>query len=71
MKHVTLQIPDRKYDRFLEILKTIDFVKMEEMEILEEHKNIVRNRVQDFKNGNSKLVSLEDTSKDLKAKFGS
>lgn len=70
MKHVTLQIPDNKYARFLAILQTIDFVKMDEMEVLEEHKSIVRGRVQDFHSGTSKLVTLEDTTRELKAKFG-
>jgi len=70
MKHVTLQIPDNKYARFLEIIQKIDFVKLDEMEVLEEHKNIVRNRLNDFKNGTSTLVSLEDVAKELKAKFG-
>lgn len=63
MKHVTLQIPYIKYALFLEIIKTIDFVKMDEIEVLENHKNIVRGRVQDFQKGTSKLVSLEELSK--------
>jgi len=70
MKHVTLQIPDNKYARFLEIIQKIDFVKLDDIEVFEEHKNIVRHRLNDFKNGKSTLVSLEDATKELKAKFG-
>ncbi len=47
MKQVTLQIPDKEYDFFLNLFKKFGFIKIKEGDftIPEEHKNLVRNRI--------------------------
>ena len=51
MKQVTLYIPDNKYQFFLELVRNLGFEKAEEldMNIPEEHKAIVRERIQNSK----------------------
>lgn len=45
MKHITLSIPEEKYDFFLELLKNMDFVSIEDFPpIPEEHQNLVQQR---------------------------
>jgi hypothetical protein len=46
MKKITLSVPEEKYDFFVELLNSINFVSIEDSPILEEHKNLVRNRKQ-------------------------
>jgi len=45
MRHVTLHIPDEKYELFLETIKNLGISTMDDIEIPEAHKNIVRNRI--------------------------
>lgn len=49
MKKVTLKIPDNKLDFFLELVKQLGFEVSEEVEIPEEHKEIVRERMRTAK----------------------
>jgi hypothetical protein len=46
MKQVTLNIPDRDYDFFIELLKKFNFIKIKEADFVipEEHKKLVRER---------------------------
>ena len=46
MKEVTLKIPDKKFSFFIELIKQLGFEVSEEMEIPEEHKTIVRERIE-------------------------
>ena len=46
MKGITLRIPDQKYDRFLELVEELGIEITESTEIPEEHKKIVRERIQ-------------------------
>jgi hypothetical protein len=55
MKQITLSIPEEKYDFFMELLKTLDFVSVDFPEIPEEHKNLVHER---------KRTSTPDSMKD-------
>ena len=45
MKQITLSVPDEKYEFFVELLQTLEFVSIEDFEIPEEHKNMVRERI--------------------------
>lgn len=47
MKQVTLQIPDKEYDFFLNLLKKFNFIKIKEADFIipEAHKELVRNRI--------------------------
>lgn len=45
MKEVTLKIPDKKLGFFMELIKQLGFEVSEEVEIPEEHKAIVRERI--------------------------
>jgi hypothetical protein len=45
MKQITLSVPEEKYDFFLELLNSIDFVSIDDFSIPEEHKNLVRERI--------------------------
>jgi hypothetical protein len=46
MKRISLSIPDNKYQFFLELIQSLDFVKLEEVDIPEEHKALVRKRIE-------------------------
>ncbi|WP_224994964.1 addiction module protein [Cesiribacter sp. SM1] len=46
MKHISLSVPDNKYQFFLELVQSLDFVKLEEVDIPEEHKALVRKRIE-------------------------
>jgi hypothetical protein len=45
MKEVTLKIPDQKFDFFMNLVKELGFEVSEKVEIPEEHKKVVRERV--------------------------
>lgn len=49
MKKVTLKIPDKKFGFFMELIKQLGFEVSEETEIPEEHKAIVRERIETAK----------------------
>lgn len=49
MKEVTLKIPDKKLGFFMELIKQLGFEVTEEVEIPEEHKAIVRERIRTAK----------------------
>lgn len=66
MKHFKISVPDNKYTFFMELVDSLDFIKVSEHPIPEEHKNIVRERI---KNSNPRtLVDWEKAKK--KIKFG-
>jgi len=45
MKEITLKIPDDKFDFFIKLAKELGIKISEEVEIPEEHKTIVRERM--------------------------
>lgn len=51
MKQIILNIPENKYNFFVELIKSLDFVKENnnDFDISEEEKNIVRNRIKNAK----------------------
>lgn len=68
MKNVTLQIPENKYSFIMELLKSFDYVKVEEEDIIisEEHKGIVRQRVNASQNDPSRLLIWDDVKHKIK-----
>ncbi len=46
MKQITLSVPEEKYDFFVELLNSIDFVAIDDFSIPEDHKKLVRERKQ-------------------------
>ncbi|GDX53507.1 hypothetical protein LBMAG27_25540 [Bacteroidota bacterium] len=51
MKQIILNVPENKYNFFIELIKSLDFVKTNntDFEINEEEKNIVRRRIKNSK----------------------
>ena len=60
MKEITLKIPDKKVDFFMELVKELGFEVQEEIEIPEEHKNIVRERIRTSKENPDQLLNWDD-----------
>lgn len=58
MKHISIAVPDSKFKFFIELIRSLGFVKIEEEQELyipEAHKQLVRDRIknskpEDFKN---------------------
>ena len=68
MKNITIQVPDSKYQFFMELLSNLDFVKVgaDDMEIPEEHKRIVRQRLSDIEADPSRLVDWDEVKRTIK-----
>jgi len=60
MKQVTLNIPDNKYQFFLELVRNLGFDKQEDIHIPEEHKDIVRERTLKSKENPDRLLDWDD-----------
>jgi hypothetical protein len=64
MKSFTISIPDNKEDIFIEMMKSISYVKNIKEEISatipQEHKEIVRNRIQGMENHPENSLKWED-----------
>jgi len=46
MKQITLSVPEEKYEFFVGLLNSIDFVSMDNFTIPDEHQKLVRERKQ-------------------------
>lgn len=70
MKNFTVTIPDNKENIFIEMMKSISFVQKiqasNDIEISEEHKEIVRNRIQRMEDNPETCLSWEDIEQKLK-----
>ena len=67
MKEITLKIPDTKFSFFMELVKQLGIeVDNKNIEIPEEHKNLVRERIKTAKQED--YVSWEDVREQLKFK---
>jgi len=68
MKQLTLKIPEKKYPFIMELLKSFDYIKIEteEFSITEEHKNIVRKRIEASKTDPSRLLDWEKVKSEIK-----
>ncbi len=60
MKEVTLKIPNKKIDFFMELVKQLGFEVYEPYEIPEEHKAIVRERIKRAEEDPGQIVKWED-----------
>ncbi len=71
MKQFTIRIPDNKVDLFVELMKSISFVKSIEedkiAEIPEEHKSVVRERVQKYGNSSESYLEWNEIEDKLKS----
>jgi hypothetical protein len=45
MKQIALSVPEEKFEFFVELLHNLDFVSIDDFEISEAHKNLVRERI--------------------------
>ncbi len=66
MKEVTLKIPNKKIDFFMELVKQLGFEVYEPYEIPEEHKAIVRERTRKTKENPDRLLDWEEIKNDFK-----
>ena len=66
MKQVTLRIPDSKYHFFMELVRNLGFEKAEDLDIPEEHKAIVRERIKNSKP--EELIPWQEARKQLRFK---
>jgi len=64
MKNFTITIPDNKENIFIEMMKSITFVKniqaTNDIDISEEHKEIVRGRIKHMEKNPESSLSWED-----------
>ncbi|HNP18191.1 MAG TPA: hypothetical protein PKL31_07155 [Fulvivirga sp.] len=63
MKEVTLKIPDNKYQFFMELVRNLGFEKIEDFDIPEEHKVIVKERIKNSKV--EELIPWQEARKQL------
>ncbi len=63
---VTLDIPDNKYQFFIELVNNLGFDKPEDIHIPEEHKAIVRKRILNSKP--EELIPWKEARKQLRFK---
>ena len=63
MKEARLKIPDNKYSFFMELVQNLGFVKLEDFDISEEHKALVKERIKNSKQ--EILISWQDARKQL------
>ena len=70
MKQVILTIPDNKYQFFMELLKSFEYLTVEEraLEIPEEQKDIVRERMKASDADPSRLLDWDKAKHQLKFK---
>jgi hypothetical protein len=68
MKQLTLKIPENKYQFIIELLKNFDYIKIEneEISISEEHKNIVRKRIEASNSNPSRLLNWDKVKSEIK-----
>ncbi len=59
MKQVILNIPDNKYQFFIELIRNLGFDSAEELDITEEHKAIVRERTLKSKGNPERLLDWD------------
>lgn len=63
MKEITLRIPDKKFNFFIELMRHLGFEIAEESVISEKHKTIVRERIKTSKP--EKMIPLKEARRQL------
>jgi hypothetical protein len=66
MKEITLKIPESKFGFFMELIKNLGFDTADDIEIPEEHKAIVRERIKNSKPED--MMPWKEARKQLKVK---
>lgn len=66
MKEVTLKIPDKKFGFFMELVKQLGIEVAEEIEIPEEHKAIVRERIKKSAQNPERLLDWDEVKDKFK-----
>lgn len=66
MKVVTLKIPDNKIGFFMELIEQLGYEVAEEVEIPEEHKAIVRERIKKSIQNPERLLDWEQVQDNFK-----
>jgi hypothetical protein len=62
MRQVLLEIPDKKYNFIMELLKSFKYLKVEDnnISVPEEHKDIVRQRIKASNEDPSRLLNWDE-----------
>lgn len=62
MRQVLLEIPDKKYNFIMELLKSFKYLKVEDnnISVPEEHKDIVRQRIKASNENPSRLLNWDE-----------
>jgi len=74
MKQITISIPDNKEEFFIDLMKSLSFVKkiesVENIDIPEWHKAILDQRMENYKNNPERYREWEDVKKEINQKYG-
>lgn len=74
MKHITISIPDNKEQLFIDLMKSLSFVKkiesVENIDIPEWHKTIIDQRMANYKNNPESYREWKDVKKEIDTKYG-
>ena len=65
MKQVTLNIPERKFNLFMDLVESLGFTKDDSYEIPEEHKRIVRQRIEASNQNPDRLLDWDEIKNDF------
>lgn len=60
MEELTVRVPSERLDFFKELLKELDIEVAQQIEIPEEHKNIVRERIKRSEQNPERLLNWEE-----------
>jgi Arc/MetJ-type ribon-helix-helix transcriptional regulator len=66
MKEITLKVPDHKIDFILELIEQLGVEVSEEIKIPEEHKEIVRERIQKSNANPERLLNWDEVKDNFK-----
>lgn len=66
MKQVILNIPENKFQFFMELVKNLGFIKAVDVSIPEEHKREVRKRIAASNKNPERLLDWETIKNDFK-----
>ena len=66
MKEITLKVPDHKIDFILELIEQLGIEVSEEIEIPEEHKEIVRERIRKSNANPERLLNWDEVKDNFK-----
>ena len=73
MAQLTLNISDNQINFFLELIKKFDFVRVENktatVELTEEQKNILDERLENYKNNPNSYIDLKDVKENIRMKY--